>query len=207
MTVNDRTSEPINVKPVKVTAEQRAAEVEERKDMEAAVSTLTEEERKQLIQGLNVRDRLMRRLKSNTVKIPFKDDLGDFTIEARLLSPDEQKTVGDYRLQLLKFKDELKNAPSDIKEIQKLEKRGTEIVQSIYQLVAEVCVDKSLDLTYWRGGRGFNIDVPMRIINDVLIASQPTEADVAKFRRERTRPGVLRVPSPHREDAHRVRGT
>jgi len=167
-----------------VTAEQRAEEVEERKDMEAAVSTLTEEERKQLIQGLNVRDRLMRRLKSNTVKIPFKDDLGDFTIEARLLSPGEQKIVGDYRLQLLKFMDELRNAPSDIKEIQKLEKRGTEVVQSIYRLVAEVCVDKSLDLTYWRDGRGFNIDVPMRIINEVLVASQRTEADVAKFRRE-----------------------
>jgi hypothetical protein len=165
-----------------VTPEQRSKEVEERRAVETEVSTLTEEERLKLIEGLSVRDRLMRRLQSNTVKIPFTDDLGQFEIEARLLSPDEQKTVGGYRVQLLNFTEELRNAPTDLKEVIKLEKRGTELVQSIYRLVAEICVDKSLDLTYWRDGRGFNIDVPMRIINDVLIASQRTEADVAKFR-------------------------
>jgi hypothetical protein len=124
----------------------------------------------------------MRRLQSNTVKIPFKDDLGEFSIEARLLSPSEQTIIGDHRIKLLMLRDELAKSPTDIKELQKMEKRSAELIEGLYKLVADVCVDKSLDFNYWKAGKGFNIDVSMQIINDVLIASQRTEADTAKFR-------------------------
>jgi hypothetical protein len=150
--------------------------------LEALEKKDEERDEADLAAQMSVRERLMRRLKSNTVKIPFQDDLGEFNVEARLLSPDEQKTIGDYRIQLLKFREELQKAPTDIKELIKLEKRGAELVQSIYELVADICIDKTLDFQYWKDGKGFNIDVPMRIINDVLIASQRTEADTAKFR-------------------------
>lgn len=152
--------------------------------LEKAEQRDEEKDSAELAAQLSIRERLMRRLKSNKVKVTFNDDLGPFDIEVRLLSPNEQTIVSDTRIKLLRFREELAKAPRDISEIQKLEKRGNELLQELYKLVAEICVDKTLDFTYWKQGKGFNIDVPMKILNDAVLASQRTEADTASFRPE-----------------------
>jgi len=45
--------------------------------------------RHELVSRLGVRDRLMRRLETETVKTTLSDDLGDFEIETRLMTIDE----------------------------------------------------------------------------------------------------------------------
>ena len=45
--------------------------------------------RAELIAHLGVKDRLMRRLQTETIKTPLQDDLGDFIIETRLMTIEE----------------------------------------------------------------------------------------------------------------------
>ena len=45
--------------------------------------------RAQLAAGMSVRDRLMRRLETQTVKTALRDDLGEFEIETRLMTTGE----------------------------------------------------------------------------------------------------------------------
>jgi len=45
--------------------------------------------RAEIVARLSVRDRLMRRLRAETVKTTLRDDLGEFTIETRLMTAGE----------------------------------------------------------------------------------------------------------------------
>lgn len=133
---------------------------------------------------LTVRDRLMRRLKSNTIQVPFKDDVGEFNIEVRMLSPEEQVEFLKYRRQLFQIRREMDNPPTTIDGIKELGERSDEVLKALYGMVAEICVDKRLDLEYWRSGRGFNADVPFALLNGSLSFTRQSEVDTVNFRRK-----------------------
>ena len=143
-----------------------------------------EREEAELVNQFSVRDRLMRRLKSNTVKIPFKDDAGEFSIEVRLLSPDEQRQVAKHRRELLILRREINQKPTEIEAIKELGVRSENVLSAVYRLVAEICVDKSLNYKYWQAGKGFNTDTPFLLLNNASMLSQQSESETARFRRE-----------------------
>jgi len=137
------------------------------------------------LENLKIRDRLLRRLIANTIQVEFEDDMGKFNIEARLLSPEEQTHVSDERIKLLRFREELAKAPTtDIEELRNMEKRGAALMDELYKIVADICVDKTLDYEYWRKGSGYNADVPLKLLSEAIGASQRTEQDTARFRRK-----------------------
>jgi len=139
-------------------------------------------EKAELIEALSAKDRLLRRLRFQTVQVPFTDDLGEFTIEARLLSPSESRRVSDLRMKLYKLSNQLRSGKSE-KELNKLKKESEDVVSELYEIVGAVCIDPDLDAEYWKTGSGFNLDVPLRIL-DAVSGVSPAEAEATKKFRE-----------------------
>ena len=159
---------------------------ENRKRLESLQKLEAKDEQMEAVtvaEQLSIRDRLMRRLKSNTIKIAFDDREGEFFIETRFMSPDEQRRLSGYQTEMTRLKVEIDKGPSP-DEIKVLGDRGMRVLDEIFGLVGDLCIDPSLNYDYWKAGVGYNLDVPMTILNQVLLASQQTEAETARFRRK-----------------------
>ena len=77
-----------------ISTEQRLKEAEARKGLKAKVerywSSADAKTKMEKMAALDIRGHLMRRMETFIVKVPFEHDLGEFVIEARLMSPAEQ---------------------------------------------------------------------------------------------------------------------
>jgi hypothetical protein len=69
-------------------------------------------------------------------------------------------------------------------QVKQLSAKSEELLNSIYRLVAEICVDKALDYEFWAKGSGFSQDVPLQLLNEAINRSQRLEVDTANFRRK-----------------------
>jgi len=89
--------------------------------------------RHELVSRLGVRDRLMRRLETETVKTTLQDDLGDFEIETRLM------TIGEIQraLELDKM-----YTSGDVDQMMKAHK-------GFGELLDEICVTPGLGDGFW----------------------------------------------------------
>ena len=145
-----------------------------------------ETERELLRKSLSIRSRLMRRLKHNTVQVRFEDDLGGFEIEARLLSPSEQNEIASLLIHLISVSGRLdaQQKRQDTRGIDGLKKQSEALLNKIYRIAADICVDPQLDFAYWKAGKDYNIDVPIQVIAESYRASQRLSADIQKFRGE-----------------------
>lgn len=141
-----------------------------------------EEAKLSLAEVLSIRERLERRLKTRTIKVQFSDDLGDFDVEIRLMSPEEQRNLMKLYSDLSGYLKVQSPQKDSTEEAQKLLDRGTELLNQIYELAGYLCVDKELDANYWKQGSGFNIDVPLQIIRAAISESQKVEEQARKFR-------------------------
>lgn len=134
-----------------------------------------------LVDSMTVRQRLERRLHKKTVSVSFKDDLGEFTVEIRLMSPNEQKNLmGIYQ----KLNAYLAKKPKK-ETAQNLLVEGTKLLEEVYSMAGYLCVDSDLDADYWKAGEGFNIDIPLKIIRTAISESQKVEQQTRKFRGNR----------------------
>jgi len=149
-----------------VTAEQRAREVEERKAVETGVSTLTEEERKQLIQGLSIRDRLMARTRSSRIPTVFKDPSGEFTIYTRMMT-------GDERERAFQLNADLRDAAN----------YGASI-KGMREMLRELCVTPGLPFSYWDTGEASDDVVLLLILNTLSGTAKSVSEGVSRFRPE-----------------------
>jgi hypothetical protein len=93
-----------------ISKEQREQEIKSREEMMTNAETMTEDEKKQLVEGMSVRDRLMRMVPASRVKTVIKDDLGDFVIVTRTLTSMEGDVAASLTERLSQSKGDLKVA-------------------------------------------------------------------------------------------------
>ncbi len=128
------------------------------------------------INELTVRERLMRRVKHVIVEVMFEDDLGKFPIKCRLLTDHEQHTIIKWQEKLLNLR---KNPNVKSEEFD-------QVTSNFYEVLAYpngVCVDETLDLEFWKQGN-YGIDVPLKIIREVIESSNKTIQEAKTFRQE-----------------------
>jgi hypothetical protein len=163
---------------------------QQEEDLRSKVAThfhITDETERELLRtSLSIRGRLMRRLKHNTVQVQFEDDLGGFEIEARMLSPSEQNEIAGLLINLISVSGRLdvQQKRQDAQGINGLKKQSEALLDKIYRLAADICVDPLLDFEYWKAGKDYNIDVPIQVIAESYRASQRLSANIQKFRGE-----------------------
>jgi len=75
---------------------ERKGRAEERQGLEEKFERHEEAEREKLIRNLGVKDRLMRRLKTNRIPTVLRDDLGEFTIYSRMMTSGERARATHY---------------------------------------------------------------------------------------------------------------
>ena len=97
------------------------------------------------------------------------------------------KGLFELKSELAKFTAKTANLPTDQKEISKLEKKGLVLLQKLYAAAGKLCVDEELDAEFWKVGKGFSVDVPIKILQTVLTASATTGEQIRKFRSQRPR--------------------
>lgn len=123
--------------------------------------------------NLSVKERLMRSVKSNTVDVPFNDDLGGFTVKCRVPTWSEQEQLGRLKDLLENLKDPLNPKYDESKEC-------------FFRLFAYpngICLDASLDMTFFKNGC-FGMDFPLKLITSVVNATHKSLTDVGSFRKK-----------------------
>jgi len=103
--------------------------VELKRKFEEDDARLTEE----LTAGMSIRDRLMRRLETQTVKTALRDDLGEFEIETRLMTTGELQRAMELDRMLASGDPE----------------RYVEAMRGFSEILDEVCVTPGLTDGFW----------------------------------------------------------
>lgn len=138
----------------------------------------------------NIRERLLQRLRTQTVKVPFEDSSGTFYVEARLLSPNEQQQILQLQIELSRYRMQMTSAAKpedktyDEKRLLEEAEKGKELMKRFYDWVGEICVDPQLDGNYWNSGVGYSIDVPIKIMAEALKQSRTFRENVSSFRKK-----------------------
>ena len=108
------------------------------KEREALKQRFEENEerlRREVIARLTIKDRLMRRLRTKTVKTVLQDDLGEFIIETRLMTSEEMARA----LELDKMLREAGDDPE----------KYLEAMKGFRELLDELCVTPGLSDGFW----------------------------------------------------------
>lgn len=152
-----------------VTVEERRRQIRDREEMLRNTETLTEEEKASLREQLSVRDRLMLRLKSTRIPVTFRDPLGDFTVEVRLMTASERDRFIRYNALI----EQGKTFPEKL----------VEGLTGLKALAGDICVTEGLDAAYWGGP-----DVSDDVVMSVCIASWAGVARDVREQIDRFRP-------------------
>lgn len=132
--------------------ELEARRLEILKEREALRQRFEEDEerlRREVIARLSIKDRLMRRLRTKTVKTALRDDLGEFIIETRLMT-------GGEIARALELDKMLREAGGD-------PEKYLEAMRGFRELLDELCVTPGL-------GQGFWTDPNCPATDDVVVA-------------------------------------
>jgi hypothetical protein len=131
-------------------------------------SELNTREYQALTEALTVRERLERKLKYDVIEVKLKDDLGEFTMKFRKLTPQEHNTIAGIQ-------QKLKTEPD----------KATEYTNQLYEFLGRASLD-GLDEEFWKAGNGFSPDVFVTAVLKVMAESSfPDEKyfnEIAKFR-------------------------
>jgi hypothetical protein len=151
-----------------ISAEQRAKEIADRDEMLKNVDSLTDEQKKNLAEQLSVRDRLMLRLNSRKVITKFKDPLGNFTVQTRMLN-------GKERTKFLELNKMLSTANNDPTKYEAA-------IAGMKAIVADINLTPGLDREYLLGDE-ISDDVVLTIILSTFNgAAEAVMEGVASFR-------------------------
>ena len=142
--------------------------LEEREALKRKFEENEERLRREVLSMLSVKDRLMRRLRTKTIKTVLEDDLGEFTIETRLMTSGER-----YRaLQLNKMLRESEGDPE----------KYAKAINGFKELLVDLCVTPGLDEEFWMSDN-VSDDVIIAVILNTLYGSIKLVGDaVASFR-------------------------
>lgn len=158
----------------------KAAE-EERKQYKKGKKRLEKAKREEQAKRRNVskiRQKLFRRLRTRTVPVDF----GDFTVDIRLLSPAEQSRLSRLQAETTEILAEIRKHPEKAEGyIRQLDS----IDSQICRILENLCVDPGLNYQYWRAGKGFNVDVPAKILSEAVRLSSKTEQEIRFLQRNR----------------------
>lgn len=120
-------------------------------------SELNAKETQVLQEALTIKERLERKLKTDIVELKIMDDLGEFTLKFRKLTPQEHDRAS--RIQ----RDLRTKAEKDPELEHKL-------TQELYELLGHASLD-GLDEDFWKSGIGFSPDIFVTAILKVMAAS------------------------------------
>lgn len=105
--------------------------IERSAKLEAIVEREEAEEAADIAAQLTIRDRLMRRTEKTTFKTVFEDDLGEFVVEARLMTSSERREA-------LRLNQMLGQGREDLSKYE-------EAIKGLKDIAAEICVTPGLD--------------------------------------------------------------
>ena len=118
---------------------------------------------------MSIADRLTRRAKTQTIFVPFSDDLGEFEIELRLPTAAEQD-------RMVELDHLMKEGVNDEEKI----KAATE---EIYKTMAALAVDPALDYVFFKSGSFLGSDLGI-MIKAVMQADQDRLKATVNFRKK-----------------------
>lgn len=134
-------------------------------------------------QNLSTAQRLSRRAKHETLKIPFEDDLGTFEIEIRIPTSAEldelmklQKKVGEAGKSL---------SPEGPAEVDR-------ISEELYKKMEDLCTDPSLTAEFFKSGDFLGSDFG-QIIKEIFIEEERRISNISSFRKKPNGPGTVRI--------------
>jgi hypothetical protein len=110
---------------------------------------ILEEHENQKLENLTIAERLTRRAQRKTTSITLEDDEGTFTIE--MFQPTRKEL------------DELLKCQADLQNVKTQEKA----YETLYNLLAELCRDDTLDYDFWKEG-AYGLTDLMDIINTLF---------------------------------------
>jgi hypothetical protein len=129
--------------------ERRRRILREREDLRRHFEENEERLIREVISRLSIKDRLMRRLQTRTIKTDLEDDLGPFTIQTRLMTSEEMARA----LELDKMLREAGENPE----------KYLEAMKGFRELLDDLCVTPDL-------GPGFWTDPDCPATDDVVVA-------------------------------------
>ena len=128
-----------------------------------------EEEAEKTARLSGAQAKLLGRLRNRVVPVKFGDGVGgEFTINIRVPSPAQRRRLYEIRYEVV--------AAIEAADKDKL----VALDHESQILLAELCVDTSLDADFWRRGEGFDVDVPARLLN-VAMGIEPSDREAAEF--------------------------
>jgi hypothetical protein len=139
----------MNPKELQELEEKRRQILREREDLRRRFEENEERLRREVISRLTIKDRLMRRLQTKTIRTVLEDDLGSFIIETRLMTSEEMARA----LELDKMLREAGENPE----------KYVEAMKGFRELLADLCVTPNL-------GPGFWLDPGCPATDDVVVA-------------------------------------
>ena len=150
--------------------QERLQILEEREGLKDKVEADEAAEKARLIAELSVKDRLMRRLKVKTFKTVFSDDLGEFTVETRLMTSGE-------RYRALHYNDILAKSEGDAEKY-------AEAIKGFKELLKDICVTEGLDEEFWESD-AVSDDVVIALVMNTLYGSIESVGEaIGSFRKE-----------------------
>ena len=150
----------------KITAKQRAKDLEDRRAVETEASTMTDAEKLEFTRNLSTRDRLMRRLSSTKITTKLRDDLGEFEVQTRMFTSLERTHFLDLNRMLSESKSDAEKYKSAMDELK--------------HLAAEISVDPGPD--YYEGDTVSDDVVLIVLLNAFNGAAKHVTEVVASFR-------------------------
>jgi len=129
--------------------------------------------------------KLLGRIRNRFIPVNFDDGKGGtFTIDMRVPEPIQRRRFFQMRYEVVVALKE--NTPESHQKIESLE-------HELEELLGALCVDPTLDAEFWRTGKGYDVEIPARLMN-VAMGIEQRELDDAQFFRS-LKPGDSPSPS------------
>jgi len=136
-------------------------------DRMKAIADEEEAEKEAKLSGAQAK--LLGRLRNRFVPVKFDDGVGgEFTINIRVPSPAQRRRLYEIRYEVV--------AAIEAADKDKL----TELDSESQELLGKLCMDPSLDASFWKTGKGFDVEVPSRLLS-VAMGLEPSEREAAEF--------------------------
>ena len=140
-------------------------------------------EKEELHKQLSIKERLLRRLRYRTVPVVFEDEGGEFTVEVRLLSPVDQRKLYQIQQELGRLTKQIVKANTTKKQ-NAVQKKIEKLDDQTCEFMEKICVDPELNKEFWKRGEGYSVDVPAKLIREVMRLSSAGEEEIRFLREE-----------------------
>ena len=118
--------------------------------------------------------KLLSRLVNRAVPVEFDDGEGGvFAINVRLASPEIRRLYGELQMETLEAM-----KAKDFDRVKKIE-------DFVSGFLGKLCVDESFDKEFWAAGKGFDVEVPTKLLNASMGLSSDMLETAEFFRDDR----------------------